>query len=416
MSINKYQRQKEQYSVDGGITWFDVTPPNYRAGILLEYDSDDCNEPIITDGEYLTTEMLEDGEVYFDRYIWSGGTITQTPLTNIAYSKNNGVWTNISYNENVNVSRGDVIRWKANGYLSSNVYSTTIGELVSRFVSTASFNAYGNMKSLLYGDNFTTFDETNYLVNFMQFFLGSKIVNAKNLSMAENIAENCYNFLFSDCSLLTIPPKVLPATTLTKECYAFMFLRCRNLLKAPELPATTLAINCYNGMFYDCTSLVTAPELPATTLATWCYHTMFSGCSSLVNVPNILPATTLAMGCYMDMFYECTSLVTAPELPATTLAEYCYGSMFQGCSSLVNAPVLPATTLVRGCYSIMFQLCSSLHYIKCLATDISAEDCTNYWVNIMPRTGTFVKAPSMTSWTTGQHGIPYGWTVQDASE
>ena len=29
--------------------------------------------------------------------------------------------------------------------------------------------------------------------------------------------------------------------------------------------------------------------------------------------------------------------------------------------------------------------------------------------------GTFVKAASMTSWTTGTSGIPSGWKVQDAS-
>ena len=40
---NKYQRQKEQYSTDGGITWIDVSPPNYRKGRLIEMGSEDCN-------------------------------------------------------------------------------------------------------------------------------------------------------------------------------------------------------------------------------------------------------------------------------------------------------------------------------------------------------------------------------------
>ena len=50
---------------------------------------------------------------------------------------------------------------------------------------------------------------------------------------------------------------------------------------APELPATILAQNCYNFMFFNCSSLTTAPELPATTLVNYCYTWMFAGCTSL---------------------------------------------------------------------------------------------------------------------------------------
>ena len=114
------------------------------------------------------------------------------------------------------------------------------------------------------------------------------------------------------------------------------------------------------------------------------------------------------------MFRSCTSLATAPALPAMTLAESCYRDMFYNCSSLTVAPELPATTLVNDCYHNMFQYCTKLNYIKCLATDISASYCTSYWVEYVASTGTFVKNPNMTSWTTGTGGIPAGWTVQDA--
>jgi hypothetical protein len=81
----------------------------------------------------------------------------------------------------------------------------------------------------------------------------------------------------------------------------------------------------------------------------------------------------------------------------------------------VNAPELPATTLEWSCYSFMFYNCTSLNYIKCLATDISAIDCTNDWVSGVASSGTFIKAASMTGWTTGVNGIPSGWTVETAS-
>jgi hypothetical protein len=89
--------------------------------------------------------------------------------------------------------------------------------------------------------------------------------------------------------------------------------------------------------------------------------------------------------------------------------------MFQGCKSLTKAPKLPATKLVNSCYSNMFSGCTSLQEITCLATDISASSCISWWVNSVPKGGTFYKNPAMatTSWATGANGIPSGWTVVD---
>ena len=141
---------------------------------------------------------------------------------------------------------------------------------------------------------------------------------------------------------------------------------------------------------------------------------LFRYCTNLVSAANLLlPAATLTRMCYQYMFAGCTSLTTAPELPATTLAPRCYTLMFRNCSSLTTASELPATTLAESCYYQMFNGCTSLNYIKCLATDISANRCTNNWVYGVASTGTFVKAAGMASWTTGNSGIPTGWTVLD---
>ena len=172
--------------------------------------------------------------------------------------------------------------------------------------------------------------------------------------------------------------------TADSYCYANLFNACGlSLTQAPELPATTLASNCYDGMFRGCTSLTQAPELPATKLAYMCYNSMFNGC---------------------------TSLTQAPELPAITLANYCYSNMFQGCTSLTQAPELPATTLPIVCYQRMFKGCTRLNYVKCLATDISAANCTASWLEGVATTGDFY-APVTTRWTTNSYsGIPSGWT------
>ena len=261
---------------------------------------------------------------------------------------------------------------------------------------------------------------SNSSSNYTQFKMNGKIAASGNCNAIWNYEDLnaplkglCGYYMFESCTSLTTPPE-LPATKLIDNCYDNMFRSCTSLITAPVLLATTLAPNCYSYMFYGCTSLTTAPELPATTLARSCYSGMFSYCTSLITAPPILPATTLINSCYYNMFSICTSLTTPPELPATTLVSGCYNSMFYGCTSLTTAPELPATTLVYQCYQDMFYSCSNLNYIKCLATDISATNCTKNWVYGVASTGTFVMDPDMSNWTTGYSGIPSGWTVIDA--
>ncbi len=148
---------------------------------------------------------------------------------------------------------------------------------------------------------------------------------------------------------------------------------------------------------------------------TYTFYSLFLRNKNITSAKNLsLPATTLVNNCYYAMFRGCTNLTTAPELLATTLTESCYGSMFQECTSLTTAPELPATTLKLCCYMEMFRGCINLNSITCLATDISANYCTTDWVKDVATTGTFTKAASMSSWTTGTSGIPSGWTVVDA--
>ena len=230
---------------------------------------------------------------------------------------------------------------------------------------------------------------------------------------ATTLADSCYYFMFGRCTNLRTAPS-LPATTLADWCYHEMFVECTNLRTAPALPATTLADYCYQGMFIGCTSLSSAPSLPATALTENCYYSMFSGCTSLTSAPT-LPATVLADSCYGGMFENCTNLTSTPSLPAMTLANGCYEGMFIDCTSLTIAPTLPATTLAEECYMSMFHGCTNLSRVTCLATDISAFQCTGLWLLNVAEDGTFVKASGMNDWSTGVDGIPDGWTVQNAS-
>ena len=109
------------------------------------------------------------------------------------------------------------------------------------------------------------------------------------------------------------------------------------------------------------------------------------------------------------LFRYSTGLVDASNMVMPTSIAM-YDEMFNGCTSLTTAPELPATTLVENCYKQMFYDCTKLNHIKCLATDISASNCLNNWVNGVSPTGTFVKKAGV-NWPTGASGIPSGWTV-----
>lgn len=236
---------------------------------------------------------------------------------------------------------------------------------------------------------------------------GSAFVMTGTVSASGNIMSIAYEDLNANNTL------IIPQGDTEHGYFGYIFGECTSLISAPALPATTLASSCYDRMFGYCTNLTAAPALPASTLVVRCYSTMFYGCSNLITAPE-LPATTLAESCYSEMFVGCSSLTTAPELPATELTDECYYSMFTNCTSLIIAPELPSTTLSSSCYEYMFSYCTSLTAIKCLATDISASDCTSNWLFGVSESGTFTKAANMNSWTTGVSGIPSGWTVQDA--
>ena len=245
----------------------------------------DFNSLTITDysKEYLTFKILSDGDI-----VWYNPSSKSYHHKTIQYSKNNGgTWQNAELKSNqtfsIPVVSGDIILFKG----TNDAYCASDGSYWHTFKSTCQFEAYGNILSLIYGDNFI--NQTTFPNN------------------------SSYNFRL---------------------------------------------------LWRDCTRLISVKNL-------------------------ILPATSLTETCYSAMFSGCTSLTTAPELPATTLASNCYQQMFSGCSNL--------------------------NYIKCLATDISANFCTSNWVSGVAANGTFIKNPNMNSWTSSNNGIPEGWTVQDAS-
>lgn len=287
----------------------------------------------------LTFEAVEAGSITVNWEQWS------TPsLDGIQYQLNGGEWTDAAWGQPITLAANDKVCFRGN---NGTCYDEA--EWAGFHIECSNdCYVYGNMMSLIDKDGFAT-----------------------NATLTEPYA---FFHLFQ------------------KSDYSANTTVRNHPTKDIVLPATTLTYNCYDGLFADCQGITRAPQLPATTLAEWCYCMMFSG----------------------------TSITEAPALPATTLTNACYSDMFMNCTSLAAAPELPAPTLVEGCYSSMFSGCSSLGYVKCLATDISADYCTTGWLSGVAATGTFVKAAAMNGWPVGAdesenvNGIPEGWTVDES--
>lgn len=380
--------------------------------------------------QYLTFEALESGTFQFTN-----------PLE---YSLDGFNWTQLPANTATPIiAAGKKIMWKAT---LTPVTSTGIGT----FSSSGRYNALGNPLSLYQGHNFqwkgTLPQPCSYL--FARLFQSNdNLISAKNLSLPCNIGVNAFVYyaMFNQCTNL-IEVCDLPSDYVHNGCYAYMFNNCQSLREMPYIYATTAA--GYNTeaqssmryMFKDCHSITTIKRLPAqrysfTFVGTFQNCTnlknippltlranlnmnckqMFSGCTSLEDASNITFTGAAGYQALQLMFNDCTSLIIPPtRLPSSFSSSGSFAGMFKNCSSMTTSPELPAATLNGVTCIEMFDGCSSLNHIKCLATNISATQCTQNWVRGVASTGTFVKHPDMASWTRGNNGIPTNWTVEDA--
>ena len=287
----------------------------------------------------------------------------------IQYSKDKKTWTTINLNYEYTVgsiqlttvtnltlslNKGEKVYFRNdNGYFCYLVGG--IGRHSHMFSSDENIKVGGNIKSLL---NYKDMNGTKLKKGcFNNMFSGAEYLSdAKNLIMNDmNLAENCYHSLFENC---------------------------HNLTNTPVLPATTLAKNCYLQMFKN-TAITKAPKLPATKLAPYCYK---------------------------NLFENCYSLTSASELPATTMVEGCYQGMFNSCTHLTTAPTLPAKKLAKYSYRYMFSSCLKLNSVTSYANDISATDCTYWWLEGVASSGTFHNLGTAT-YSRDSNGIPSGWTI-----
>ena len=278
---NKYRVQKKQVSNDNGQTWSDVTPAETRQGEYIDsYQTLAECEYVDYSTQYLTFESQSNNNTITFK---KGQNVTAKTIS--ASTDNGNTWTAYTSTTGgttlATLNNGEKLLVK--GVNSAYGTGTYGGETYyNRFLGSGAFEVYGNVTSLIYGDDYEESGTTIGNYAFQGLFY-----NSDNLISAKNI--------------------VFPSTTIGSYSYGQMFHRCHNLVEAPS------SINVVNGN-------------------SACME-MFRACSGLTTPPS-LPSTTLGGGCYYWMFGGCTSLTTAPELPATTLVNSCYGYMFNGCTNL----------------------------------------------------------------------------------
>ena len=271
--------------------------------------------------------------------------------------------------------------------------TATTREIVGTLTLTASYSGFTATGSVDIYQKAVTYDFSKDYLTFM-VTSGGTIVWRKASNSANNLS---ISYSINNGTWTTITASSTAGTAI-------------NVVVGDKVrfKGTNRSYSKYGSYYYACRFAGTA---------TCC---VYGNIMSLVYGDNFIGQNTLqSTGTFSGLFFSYSKMISDEEhklvLPATTLTDDCYYHLFYGCSNLTIAPELPATTLVQGCYGEMFGGCSKLNYIKCLATNISARNCTFNWVSVVASTGTFVKNPHMNDWPTGISGIPEGWTVENNS-
>ena len=192
----------------------------------------------------LTLEATEDGTTI---------EVTNGTQKTFQYAKNNGEKTTVEGTDaSISLNAGDIVQF----------YSTNAGLSDSG----ASFKILPDKKTYVYGNIMSLIDDgdkgfANDIVIGADYALKYLFYEAANIAFHES------------------KDLILPATTLTKQCYYNMFGSCTGLTTVPDnfLPATTLAESCYACMFGFCSSLKEVTCLATDISAQDCLRDWLSG-------------------------------------------------------------------------------------------------------------------------------------------
>jgi len=138
---------------------------------------------------------------------------------------------------------------------------------------------------------------------------------ANNVSISTDV--NCY--VYGNVMSLIDPVNFATADTVYEKSFYNLFALSTNIYnhetKDIYLPATNLAENCYDSMFSWSKNITRAPELPAKKLVPNCYYHMFR-CSDKLNYVKCLATDISASSCLTDWLDDVSATGTFVKDPA----------------------------------------------------------------------------------------------------
>ena len=329
----KYTKEKKQQSTDNGITWTDVSPEEYKIGVVLEEQSSDCGyQPTIeyrwvdVSGGYVcsgTTKYNQEKQQYrIDGGTWidtdplqtrRGSTILEEQSIDCGYHPVTEHKLSVTYNDssviNVNCD-GNPELLNQNFSNWQNITSATVGDCIT-IIGNQAFNGFSGMTSIS---------------------IPSGVTSIGKLAFSHNIA--------------------LPSIT---------------------LPSALTSIG--NQIFNYCLSLETIDIPSGVTIIP---YDAFFYCSGLTNV-----TMTNVEKIGVDAFGHCSFATITLPYTLTEVGEYAFAFNNELTDVTINAITPPAFKDINGedgsVLKNIFFGCSNLTNIYVPAESVEAYKASNGW-------------------------------------
>jgi len=262
--------------------------------INLSPDTSDVLD-MMAEKEYFTIEAIEDNtKVYFLAHMDNNG---DGVILQVEISTDLETWTkkSSSYDSpgalltTLNAGQKLFIRGNNSTYGCEDDEDDPNG---SSIYCDKDFYAYGNMMSLIDGDNAIKGIHANTPGEYMFscFFKDTNVCShpTKNLVLPlKSLPDNAYNRMFYHCTKLKRAPNILATTQGILSMYN-MFSNCTSLEVAPRKLYINSVRNPYgispiSGTFYNCTSLKKSPIIFIDDID----QVYFSGCTNLKEIINL---------------------------------------------------------------------------------------------------------------------------------
>lgn len=226
------------------------------------------------------------------------------------------------------------------------------------------FNIGGNLFSLLYGQDFLEYTETETRFAFSHFFQGNtRIISAELLRLPPmtHVPAYCFEGLFQNSSIQKLPERFLDKVKSVEEgSFKSTFDSCKNLQKIPDgifSQIENVASSGFANCFKNCSAITELPDgmfaiLEYAGHCSTTFGNMLSGCSSLVTLSKGMFSKFKGFtgGSYQFTSF-CDSASSLVYLPEGMFGQYTVAWQYEFMNAFSNCVSLK--TLPNGMFSIL---------------------------------------------------------------